>query len=296
MLSVKIVFQTISYNMLLLTAAVIASEKWDGTIYQKNSAIQYHKAIEFLSAYDLSTFKKIADIGCGSGEVTAYIAQTNPHATVVGIDSSESMIKAAREKYQHIKNVHFYIVDACNLTHFAENEFDFVFSNSTIHWVNDHKSFFTGCAHILTPGGKLFVAGSSVKSFDLQYKSPLLLALEKMKTLNKWKPFLTNLNFSDQLYCLEKNTTEQLVQATGLTSITVKELNRQLTLTNPKTYCAWLSGWIGGLKSIQSLSPEELKDLMQELEQHIPIQADGSVSWNQQSISICAEKKITIEQ
>jgi trans-aconitate methyltransferase len=60
---------------------------------------QFKAAIELLKTIDLSKYKTIVDIGCGSGEVTDAITQMAPHARVVGIDASKSMIEKAKETY-----------------------------------------------------------------------------------------------------------------------------------------------------------------------------------------------------
>ena len=41
---------------------------------------------------------RILDIGCGAGELSLALAREHPDSTVVGIDISEPLIAAARER------------------------------------------------------------------------------------------------------------------------------------------------------------------------------------------------------
>ena len=72
------------------------------------------------------------DVGCGDGKVTAEIAGYVSHGSVVGVDSSSSMIDLARERYLESKfpNLRFRQMDARELA-FHEC-FDVVFSKSLL--------------------------------------------------------------------------------------------------------------------------------------------------------------------
>ena len=54
---------------------------------------------------------------------------------VIGVDSSESMIKRAQQQYPDIK---FIVSDALALP--FEEQFDVVFSNAVFHWITDHNA------------------------------------------------------------------------------------------------------------------------------------------------------------
>ncbi len=54
---------------------------------------------------------------------------------VIGVDSSESMIKRVQQQYPDIK---FIVSDARALP--FEEQFDVVFSNAVFHWITDHNA------------------------------------------------------------------------------------------------------------------------------------------------------------
>ena len=69
---------------------------------------------------------------------------------MVGIDSSEDMIDAARALGLDARLLN---AEALTFSH----EFDAVFSNAALHWVQNHEALLTGVARALRPGGR-FVA------------------------------------------------------------------------------------------------------------------------------------------
>jgi SAM-dependent methyltransferase len=92
--------------------------------------------------------ERILDLGCGDGVLTERIAAAG--AAVIGVDSSPEMIAAARARGLDAR-----VMDATSLTFL--DEFDAVFSNAVLHWVQDHDAVLAGVARALKPGGR-FVA------------------------------------------------------------------------------------------------------------------------------------------
>src|SRR5262249_12224499 len=94
--------------------------------------------------------ERILDVGCGTGHLTAQIAQSG--ASVVGLDNSPEMLTAARAAYPGLE---FVQADARQFT-FAE-PFDAVFSNAALHWVREPQRVIRCIREALKPGGR-FVA------------------------------------------------------------------------------------------------------------------------------------------
>jgi trans-aconitate methyltransferase len=131
---------------------------WDPAAYAANSAPQQFWARELIAKLDLRGNEHVLDVGCGDGKVTAEIAQAVPRGSAVGVDASPQMIEFARKTFppSAIPNLEFHIMDAREI-HFAE-KFNAVFSNATLHWVEDHRAFLRGAASVLRPGGRLVVS------------------------------------------------------------------------------------------------------------------------------------------
>ena len=92
--------------------------------------------------------ERILDLGCGSGQLTAAIADAG--ATVIGIDSSPEMLAEARSHYPALE---FRLGDATDFT--VEEPVDAVFSNAVLHWVKNAAGAAACIARALKPGGRL---------------------------------------------------------------------------------------------------------------------------------------------
>ncbi len=130
--------------------------------------------------------ESVLDIGCGDGKITAEIAKRVPHGRVHGIDRSEEMIALATRLIQ-LPNVTFQVLDAQALA--FDNEFDAVFSNSTLHWVPDHAVVLRGIASALKPGGRIVLSMGGRGTAAVVFK-----ALEKMSEEPQWSRFLAGVS------------------------------------------------------------------------------------------------------
>ena len=83
-----------------------------GAIYARGNSCQVTDGIEVCKKYlpDLTPDDVILDIGCGTGEVTKYLAESSG-AKVTGIDNNPDMIQHAK-LYNINANINYELVDA----------------------------------------------------------------------------------------------------------------------------------------------------------------------------------------
>ncbi len=93
--------------------------------------------------------RRIVDLGCGSGALTARLAERWPSAQVEGIDSSPQMIAAAPAA----ERVAYRVGDLTAWT--PPDDVDVVVSNAALHWVPTHRELITHWAGALEDGGWL---------------------------------------------------------------------------------------------------------------------------------------------
>jgi trans-aconitate 2-methyltransferase len=131
---------------------------WNPEDYARNSDAQLKWARELRSHLNLKGTESILDVGCGDGKVTADFAVNSPHSKVFGVDSSLQMIAYATRIYptSQYPNLTFACVDA-RLLNF-DREFDLIFSNATLHWVDNHPAFLDGASRALRDGGRLIIS------------------------------------------------------------------------------------------------------------------------------------------
>lgn len=93
----------------------------------------------------------VLDVGIGTGWFTGRLKDHFPDACVVGLDSADGMIEAARRREEDFRIVQ---ADAGHLP-FGNGSFDLVISNLAYQWVGDLSRAFAECQRVLKSEGKL---------------------------------------------------------------------------------------------------------------------------------------------
>src|SRR5581483_3100376 len=127
------------------------SRDWDAGTYDRISAPQQAWAAEQLERVELAGDEVVLDAGCGSGKITAALADLVPRGTVYAVDAAPSMVRHTQEALGHRA------VAMCqDLVQVALPEpVDLVFSNATFHWIPDHDALFAALHRNMKPGGRL---------------------------------------------------------------------------------------------------------------------------------------------
>lgn len=98
----------------------------------------------------------VLDVGCGSGSITAGIADlVGTTGMVFGIDSSKHLIELARQKFDGKKNLTFYVADINNYQ--PELKFDVITSARVLQWVNNPVELVLRMAELLKEDGILTI-------------------------------------------------------------------------------------------------------------------------------------------
>ena len=126
------------------------SASWNANLYDAKHDFVWKYGSDVVSLLSPQSGERILDLGCGTGHLTAQIAESG--AKVMGVDRSSEMVAAARATYSTLE---FEIADARVLP-FVE-EFDAVFSNATLHWISEPDLVIQSVRKALRPGGR-FVA------------------------------------------------------------------------------------------------------------------------------------------
>lgn len=98
----------------------------------------------------------VLDVGCGSGAITAGIAElTGPAGQVTGIDPSDHLIEQARRHFSHLDNTSFEIADIN--TYQPGRKFNVITSARVLQWVNNPEQLIAKMSQLLEPGGRLTI-------------------------------------------------------------------------------------------------------------------------------------------
>lgn len=97
---------------------------------------------------------RILDIGCGAGATSLAIAEVLPKAAITGIDLSDALIAAARERAGGRLNLRFEVGDAA-LWRPASGDFDLIVSRHGIMFFDDAEAAFAHLRSLAAPGARL---------------------------------------------------------------------------------------------------------------------------------------------
>lgn len=115
-------------------SAVIRNFSRYARLYDRHADVQRSSAEELLRQIRKNGFKKILELGCGTGNYTKLLSEALPEARIIAIDISREMIKVAEEKLKG-KNITFLIRDAEKLD--LKERFDLITSNAAFQWFED---------------------------------------------------------------------------------------------------------------------------------------------------------------
>ena len=100
----------------------------------------------------LSDKQTILDAGCGLGYKAAWFSELAPHATVIGIDISETAIIAAKN-YKNIPNLYFYQSDIAS-TGLKTHTIDFTVCDQVIMHTENPELTFSHLSAVTALGGE----------------------------------------------------------------------------------------------------------------------------------------------
>jgi trans-aconitate 2-methyltransferase len=138
------------------------SRDWDAASYDRVSDIQLTWALEQLERLSLAGDELVVDAGCGSGRVTALLADRLPHGRLYAVDVAPSMAEHARRALGDRASV--LCQDLVELE--PPEPVDVVFSNATFHWIHDHDALFSAVHRALKPGGRLIAQCGGLGNID----------------------------------------------------------------------------------------------------------------------------------
>lgn len=122
--------------------------------YDQASVLQREIGNRLFERLDLIriTPKSILDLGSGTGYFTRFLEKRYPKASIYGVDNALGMSRFARTKTPWFTRERF-ITGTMTSLPFADQTFDFIFSNLTLHWSVDLKLTFEEIHRVLKPGG-----------------------------------------------------------------------------------------------------------------------------------------------
>ncbi len=240
---------------------------WDSRQYLKFKAERTQPAVDLARSMELKDPRAVADIGCGPGNSTAVLCGMFPQAEVTGYDSSEAMLRAARE---NCPGARFEFCDASRDLPALGANFDAVFSNACLQWVPEHKKRIPELLGMLKPGGTLAV------QVPVNFEEPIHLIIRDAASSEKWRRFFPHPRI---FYTLTPEEYSDLLaeRAAGFRMWTTTYFHM---LPSQEAILEWYRST--GLKPYLDALPEEKKpefeaDIMEQVRKAYPPRKDGRI-------------------
>jgi trans-aconitate 2-methyltransferase len=124
---------------------VSTATSWDPALYLDFDDHRSRPFRDLLARVGASAPRRVVDLGCGPGHLTALLATRWPGAEVTALDSSPDMVAAARER-----GVAAELADVVDWT--PSPDTDVVVTNAVLQWVPSHPRLLPGWLEALPAG------------------------------------------------------------------------------------------------------------------------------------------------
>ena len=129
-------------------------DTWNPTQYERFRSEREQPFHDLAALHGRRPARRVVDLGCGTGVLTAALHDQLGATETVGVNSSEAMLERGRAlDAPGVRFVHGDIAEWA-----PDQPVDVVFSNAALQWLPDHPQLFKRLTTMLVPGGEL--AGS----------------------------------------------------------------------------------------------------------------------------------------
>ncbi|HUO04332.1 MAG TPA: methyltransferase domain-containing protein [Candidatus Binataceae bacterium] len=151
---------------------------WNADQYLRFADERTRACRDLAATVSIANARRIIDLGCGPGNSTAVLAARWPDAEIVGLDSSPDMIAKARESEPRRTWI---AGDISKWMASSREQFDLVFSNAALHWVENHGEALPKLLSRVAPGGAF--AMQIPGNFD----APAHTAMRELAASPEWR-------------------------------------------------------------------------------------------------------------
>lgn len=132
---------------------VVGRDTWNPAQYNK---FREQRMLPFFDLFALIRPRpdmRAIDLGCGTGELTAMLAERLPGARVEGVDASAAMLAQAAPRAS--ERLTFRHADMREVADFSP--YDLVFSNAALQWVPEHEQLLERVLTEIRPGAQVAI-------------------------------------------------------------------------------------------------------------------------------------------
>ncbi len=179
---------------------------WDPNQYLKFTDHRLRPALDLMAQIALEAPRRIYDLGCGPGNITRLLQERWPMAAVTGVDSSADMLAKARKEAAQV------VFEQADIARWSPPApADLLFTNATLHWLDDHPALLPRLAAQLAPGGVLAIQMPDNR------QSPSHLLMDEAAATGPWhetlariRPVYSSMQSADACYRILAPVTRRL--------------------------------------------------------------------------------------
>ncbi|WP_199435119.1 trans-aconitate 2-methyltransferase [Qaidamihabitans albus] len=225
---------------------------WDPVSYLRYGDLRARPFFELTARIDAEAPRRVADLGCGPGNLTVTLARRWPHAKVEAIDGSPEMVAAAREA-----GVDARVMDVRDWTPAPDT--DVVVSNAVLHWVPEHRRLLREWVAAL-PGGAWIAVQMPGNT-----NAPSHLLARRLAESPRWAPKLADAAREGEAVDMPQEYAELLAgEGCAVEAVEAWETTYIQRLGGRDAVLEWISGT--ALRPVRAaLEPEEWQRFRAEL-------------------------------
>lgn len=155
---------------------------WDPQQYARFGGHRLRPALDLIARIPFEHLQTVVDLGCGTGTVTQILRSRWPEAGITGVDASPQMLAEARKA---ATDVAWEQSDVASWN--PAGKCDLVFSNATLHWLDDHAALFARICEKVTAGGVLAV------QMPRNFGAPSHTLIHELACMPPWRDALAGL-------------------------------------------------------------------------------------------------------
>ena len=224
--------------------------QWNGGRYDRNSRLQYDLGMMAIDRLSPRDGEMILDIGCGNGLVTIELARRIPGGRVCGVEPSSDMIAQAERNITAARAANVTLVNISGLEITNREEFDAVFSNSAVHWIQDLETLYRIIYDSLKNGGRIMVQTSP------RERNALVDTIASMAQDEEFTPHIGNIRLPWRFCTIEENM--ELLRSCGFMQCSIEPYRHVFTFETETS----LAGYLESAPMVPFLSvlPHNLKE------------------------------------
>lgn len=221
--------------------------RWDPDRYLVFGAERGRPFADLMGRVGAQAPARVADLGCGPGNLTRRLAQRWPGAVVEGVDSSAEMIERARAEHGGAR-LRFSLSDVREWV--PAEPVDVLTCNAALQWVPGHLGLLPRLVGAVAPGGwlALQVPGN--------FAEPTHTVIDDLKASPRWRERLDGLDIARPA---AEEPPAYLEALAGLgCDVDVWETTYLQVLPGPDAVVTWMTGT--GLRPILDVLDERERD------------------------------------